>query len=260
MVGDVTSVGDTFAHYQLDTVLDNPAAIAADTYLATDTRSGTTVVLEILRATATSVERARFGTRGRRLQSVSEPSLFSIRELAPTHCALDAPMGRPVAEHAGIAIARARQKLFWLSQVAGALAALHKHGIVHGALSLASITVSSESVDSSSPRRAPLALSLAKLSVPIAGAVTGSPLDDVRALARVTCELLLGLAVGNDVEQASAERLQDAGVPMDTALVIARVRAGGSMTSTDLAEKLAAFSDYIGPMTEPLLPVAPRHE
>ena len=240
------SAGETFAHYRLDVPLERRAPSVSEVFLATDERDDAPVLIEILRASVTSVEKARFATRARRLQGVGDPSVLAVIEAAATHCVLEAPSNQSLDEHAGIAIARARQKLFWLSHVARALAALHKAGIVHGALSLEAVTISPDGP--------------VKVAVPVGGDVSGSPLDDVRAFAAAACELLLGTDVPDEREATLAERLHQAGAPLETGSVIARLRAGGSMTSEDLAEKLAPFADYAGPSTEPLLPVVPRRE
>jgi hypothetical protein len=242
----VTAAGETFAHYQIDTALEQPAASATDLFLATDTRAGAEVLLEIVRPGASGIERARFGTRARRLAGVKHPSLLTAVDVAATHCAFEAPRGMVLTEHAGIAIARSRQKLFWLSQIAGALAALHKSGIVHGRLSLDAITIQPDAS--------------VKLAVPLGGDVSGSPLDDVRAFAVAACELVVGSDAAGDAEATVAERVHEAGVPPEAAAWIARIRAGGSMTSEDLADKLAPFAEYSGPSTEPLLAVVPRRD
>lgn len=240
------SAGDNFAHYHLDVPLERRAPSVSEVFLATDERDGTPALIEILRAGATGVEKARFGTRARRLQGVSDPSVLAVIEAGPTHCVLEAPSNQSLDEHAGIAIARARQKLFWLAHVARALVALHKAGIVHGGFALDAVNISPDGP--------------VKLAVPVGGDVSGSPLDDVRAFASAACELLLGNDMPEDGATAVAERLHQAGAPLETASVLARIRAGGSMTSEDLAEKLAPFADYSGPSTEPLLPVVPRRD
>jgi len=239
----VPAAGETFAHFQLDTRVERPRVTVTETFLATDIESGAAVMLEVLRAGVTGVEKARFTTRARRLQAVKHPYVLAVLETAPTHCVLEAPTNHVLEEHAGIAIARSRQKLLWLSQVATAVAALHKGGMVHGALSLDEITVS---LDAS-----------VKVTVPVGGDVSGSPLDDIRAFAAAACDLILGAGAPAEDAKTLAERLHQAGAPLETAAVIARIRTGSSMTSEDLAEKLAPFSDYAGPSTEPLLPIVP---
>lgn len=242
----MAAVGETFAHYQLDSALEQPAGSTTELFLATDTNGGFEVLLEILRTSATGIERARFGTRARRLAGVKHPSLLATLEVAPTHCAFEPPTNTCLAEHAGIAIARSRQKLFWLSQLSGALAALHKGGIVHGHMDLDAVTIQPDAS--------------AKLAVPLGGDVSGSPLDDVRAFAIAACALVLGSEEAGEPESTIAERVHDAGVPAEAAVWIARIRAGASMTSEDLADKLAPFAEYSGPSTEPLLAVVPRRE
>jgi len=241
----VPSAADTFAQYRLDARVERRGPSVSDVFLATDERDGTPALLEILRAGLTGVEKARFGTRARRLSGVSDPSVLAVLDAATTHCALEAPFNQSLDEHAGIAIARARQKLFWLAQVARALVTLHRAGIVHGALSLDSVTVAPDGS--------------VKVAVPIGGDVSGSPLDDVRAFATAACELLLGADAPREASSL-AERIHDAGAPRDAAGIIAHIRAGGTMTSADLAEKLASFADYSGPSTEPLLPIVPRRD
>lgn len=238
--------GEAFAHYRLDAAVEPAATAVTDAFFATDTRRGAEVMLEILRDGATGVERARFATRARRLRAVSHAGVLAALETAPDHCVFEAPTSHPLADHAGVAIARARQKLCWLAQVAGALAALHAGGVVHGALSLDAITVAPDTT--------------VKLTVFAGGDVTGSPRGDVRAFAAAACELLLGADAADAAEPDLTERLHAAGAPRETAAVIARLRGGGATTSEDLAAALAPFADYAGPSTEPLLPVVPRRE
>jgi hypothetical protein len=239
----VPASGESFLHYQLHDPLPRPAGSATEAFRATDTRAGVPVVVEIVRSTASSVEKARFGTRARRLVAVKHAALIAVVDAATTHCAVEALEGEPLSRHAGIAIARARQKLAWLAQVAGALVALHKAGIVHGELTLDAIVV--------------LPGTSVKLAVPLGGNVGSSPLDDVRAFAAAACQLVLGNDAAGAVEDVIAKRVHDAGVALDAAAIIARIRAGASMTSEDLAESLAPFADA-GPVTEPLIPVGPR--
>lgn len=246
MVADVPVLGEAFAHYRLDARVEPAATAVTDAFLATDTRSGEEIMLEILRAGVSGVERARFGMRARRLRAVSHAGILAVLEAAPGHCAFEAPTNHPLDEHAGVAIARARQKLCWLAQIASAVAALHAGGVVHGALSLDGITVAPDTT--------------VKLTVFAGGDVTGSPLDDVRAFVAAACELLLGADAPGVTEPAFAERLHAAGAPRETAAVLARVRGGGAATSEDLAGHLAPFADYAGPSTEPLLPIVPRRE
>ncbi len=172
--------------------------------------------------------------------------MLAVLDVGPTHCALDAPANQSLDEHAGVAIARVRQKLFWLAHASRALVTLHRAGIVHGAFALDSVTVAPDGA--------------VKLAVPVGGDVSGSPLDDVRAFAVASCELLLGDEVDARDAASIAARVHRAGAPAEAAHVIARVRAGGTMASEELAERLALFADYSGPSTEPLLPVVPRRE
>jgi hypothetical protein len=236
----VPAVGETFDHYRLESVLARPGSLT-EAFRATDLHGDLEVAVEILKAGATSVEKARFGTRARRLASVRHPALRTLLDSGTTHCAYEAPAGTPLGEHAGVAIARYRQKLFWLAQIAGALAALHKAGIGHGALTIDEVTV--------------LVDGAPKVAIPLGPDLTGSPLDDVRAFGALACDLILGLDSLGD-EAAIKAQLMEAGVPEEPAALLARLRGGGSATMADLSEKLAAYSDYAGPTTEPLLPVA----
>src|SRR4051812_42421288 len=111
------SVGDTFEHYRLDAEIDR-AGQSTCAFHATDLHGDLEVALEILRDTASSVERARFGTRTRRLAPVRHSALTTVLEIGKTHCAFEAPAGPQLSEHAGVAIARWRQKMFWLAMLA----------------------------------------------------------------------------------------------------------------------------------------------
>lgn len=240
----VPEVGETFLKWRIDARLEHSEGRLVEAFRATDVDAGYEVRLEILRAGATSVEKARFGTRARRLLSIAHPALLSAIDASGTHCAFESPVGEPLSEHAGIAIARARQKLSWLAQIAGALAELHRGGVVHGHLGLDDVIA--------------LPDTSVKLAVPLTADASASPLDDVRAFGAAACELVLGADAAEGEQEAKlAERLVAAGLPSDPAATIARVRAGPAMSSTDLAEKLAPHGDYAGPTTEPLLPVVP---
>ncbi len=237
-------VGETFLRFRLDARIERPEGGLVEAFRATDTEGGAEVTLEVLRASATSVEKARFGTRARRLRSIEHPALLSVIDAGATHCAFESPAGEPLSQHAGVAIARARQKLSWLAQIAGAVAELHRGGVVHGRLRLDDVVA--------------LPDTSVKLGVPLSTEAGTSPLDDVRAFGALACELVLGAdAAAGETEAALAERLAAAGLPHDTAATIARVRAGPAMSSADLAERLAPHGDYAGPTTEPLLPVVP---
>ena len=242
----MASVGERFAHYRLDAPVERRGPSVSEAFLATDERDGTPALLEIVRTGATGVEKARFGTRARRLQGVNDPLVLAVLEAAPTHCALESPSNQSLDEHAGVAIARARQKLFWLAQAARALVALHKAGIVHGAFSLEAVSVAPDGA--------------VKLAVPVGGDLSGSPLDDVRAFAASACELLLGGDVADEGATSISDRVYQAGAPLEAAAIIGRIRAGSSMTSEDLAEKFGPFADYSGPSTEPLLPIVPARD
>jgi hypothetical protein len=241
------SAGEMFAHYQLNTALHRPDGSVTEAFRATDTQTNNEVVLEIVRADATSIEKARFGTRSRRLVGLKHPGLTTALTVTPTYCAFETTAANEplLSEHAGLAIARARQKLAWLSQVAAGLAALHKVAVVHGQLALGQIVLTADTT--------------VKLTIPVGGDVSGSPLDDLRAFGAAACELLLG-ADATDDEQGVTQRINEAGIPPEAAAILGRVRAGAAMTSADLAEKLAPFAEYSGPSTEPLLAVMPSTE
>jgi hypothetical protein len=242
----MAAVGELFGEkYQLDQLIERAGTTTTEVFRATDVECGVglEVIVEIARGTATSVEKARFATRARRLSQIRHPSLMSALDVGPTHCAFEAPIGVALGEHSGLVIARSRQKLFWLSQLASALAALHKGGIVHGRVSLSEALVLPDVG--------------VKLSIPLGGEITASPLDDVRAFARSACTLILG----NDVDPTTldeptlANYFTESGVPAEGSITLARSTVGQALTSEDLAERLAPFINYTGPTTEPLLPV-----
>ena len=235
--------GETFQGYTLEERVPRPEGAVTEAFLARD-RSGEQVLVELVREGATSVEKARFGLRARRLLGVQHPALIAAREASATWSVLEHPAGVPLSEHAGLAIARARQKLAWVAQIAAAIARLHKGGIVHGDVTLDAIVVSAGAT--------------VKLLVPLSADVSRVPLDDVRALAFATCTLVLGSQTGSILEDVVRARVHDAGVAPEAAAVVARVCAGGSMSSEDFAQRLAPFADFAGPTTEPLLPVVPR--
>jgi len=238
------AVGENFAQYRLDEQIQGSSTSTTDLFRALDTEGGLEVVIEIVRDTASSVEKARFATRARRLSQIRQPSLRSVLDVGPTHCAFEAPAGPLLSEHTGVAISRARQKLQWLAKLAPALFALHQHGIAHGHLSLADVVILPD-------------LGV-KLAIPLGGETTASPLDDIRALGRCACVLLLADPCTGATEQDIMTSLTEAGVPGEAAALLARITVGPAMTSEDLATKLGPFADYTGPSTEPLLPVAPR--
>jgi hypothetical protein len=233
------------ARYQLVAPIPRSADSVTEAFRALDTTTGAEVTLEVVRSGATSVEKARFGTRARRLAGVEHPSLVAVVDVGPTHCALEAPSGTPLTEHARIAIARSRQKLSWLARIAGALAALHKGGIAHGRFGLDAVVLPMEGRE------------LVKLSVPASGDMSGSPLEDLRAFGSAACQLVLGEDLAGQEERHIAERFVDAGLPLHAGTLIARA-CTGRIPSADLADELAPFADFSGPTTERLLPVSPR--
>jgi serine/threonine protein kinase len=237
----VPDVGETLAHYELVARAEDRDGPTSEGFDAIDTRTGGPVLLEVLRQDATSVEKARFGLRGRRLKALQHPALVATLDSTPTYAAFEPVPEATLRSLAGLAIARARQKLSFLSQVASALALLHKNGLIHGGIGLDAIALDGGK---------------AKLFAKHSADLSGTPLDDVRAFAVAACELVLGAETVGEFEPAVAERLHEAGLPKEAAAILARVQAGASMTSEDLAQKLAPFGDYAGPGTEPLLPVA----
>ena len=240
----VAATGDTVAHYELGAGITRPFDGTTEAFRATD-HGGLEVMLEVLKPDATSVEKARFGTRARRLQGVRTPSLYALLDLGPTYAAFELPAGEPLEQHAGVAALRARQKVAWIARTAAALAAIHKVGIVHGHFELGNVLI--------------LPDQSVKVSVPLGGDVSGTPLEDVRALGIAAVELLLGHDPRNELESGIVERLLQAGINQDVSTVLARLRGGTSMTSTDIAERLAPFVDPSqGPMTDALIAVNPR--
>lgn len=237
----MATVGELFAEkFRLDRLIERASTTTTETF---DAEHGE-VVIEIVRPTATSVERARFATRARRLSQIRHPSLMRTIDVGPTHCAFEAARGIVLTEHASRVVSRARQKLFWLAQLSSALAALHKGGIVHGRVGLDEVIVVPEVG--------------AKLSIPLGGEITASPLDDVRAFARSSCALILGPDVDpSAIDEATlAHHFTESGVPAEGSATFARIAVGQAMTSEDLAERLLPFINFTGPTTEPLLPVA----
>lgn len=238
----VAAIGDKVAHYELGARIARPFDGTTEAFRATD-HGGLEVMLEVLRPDATSVEKARFETRARRLQGVRVSSLYTLIELGPKFAAFELPVGEPLESHAGVAALRARQKVAWIARTAAALAGIHKVGIVHGHFELGNVLIlSDQSV---------------KVSVPLGGDVSGTPLEDVRALAIAAVALLLGHDPRNELESGIVERLLQAGINQDVSMVLARLRGGTSMTSHEIADRLAPFVDpSLGPMTEPSFPAS----
>lgn len=238
----MAAFGDKVAHYELGARIARPFDGTTEAFRATD-HGGLEVMLEVLRPDATSVEKARFGTRARRLQGVRVSSLYTLIELGPKFAAFELPVGEPLESHAGVAALRARQKVAWIARTAAALAGIHKVGIVHGHFELGNVLIlSDQSV---------------KVSVPLGGDVSGTPLEDVRALAIAAVALLLGHDPRNELESGIVERLLQAGINQDVSMVLARLRGGTSMTSHEIADRLAPFVDpSLGPMTEPSFPAS----
>ena len=98
-------------------------------------------------------------------------------------------------------------------------------------------------------------------SAPSFAATPGSKFSTtMSAFAASACELLLGADAADETATSIADRVYQAGAPLEAAAIIGRIRAGSSMTSEDLAEKLGPFADYSGPSTEPLLPIVPARD
>lgn len=239
----MADTGEKVAHYELGARIPREFETTTDLFRAVDD-GGLEVMLEVLKDGVSTVEKARFATRARRLQNVRTPSLLTLLEVGPTYAAFELPASELLQEYAGVAIARARQKVAWIAGSAGALAAIHKAALVHGHFALGHVLL--------------LPDQSVKVSVPLGGDVSGTPLDDVRALGIAAVELLLGHDPWNELEAGIVESLREVGINEEVSATLARLRGGASMTSAELAERLAPFVDpTIGPATEPLLRISP---
>jgi hypothetical protein len=229
---------ETFLHYRIEAELLGSGP--TETYRAVDERSKAEVRLEVLTSGAGPVEKGRFATRARRLKGLSHPSLAKMVDVGPTHAVFEAPAGPTLAEHAGLAIARSRQKLAWLAHLAGALSTLHAAGVVHGALALHRVVLALDGYP--------------KLLLAVGAEPPGSPMDDVVAFARAAVTLVLGEKAAPTL--GMTERLVEVGFPEEAAAALGRILEGKSVSAAALAEQLAPFKEHSGPMTEPLMPVA----
>lgn len=236
--------GESFGRYRLvDDGGSDVGSGVTDIRAAIDTEGGQGARIEILREGMSPIDKARFATRARRLSQVRHPHVLAVLEAATSYCAFEAPDASVLSEHAGIAIARTRQKLAWLAQIAAGLASLHDGGIAHSRFGLEDAVVTAE-------------LKI-KIVVPLgASDPSALPLDDVRAFGRAACDLVLGTTCDGVAEPAVAERLAEASVPMEAAALLARTRLGQAITAHEVAERLAPFADYSGPTTERLLPIS----
>jgi hypothetical protein len=233
-------VVETYLHYRIER--EEPGAGATQTYRAVDERTKAEVRLEVLASSAGPVEKGRFATRARRLKGLTHPSIAKTLEVGTTHAVFEAPAGPSLTEHAGLAIARSRQKLAWLAHLAGALSTLHAGGAVHGAVALDRVVLALDGYP--------------KLLVSVGAGPPGSPMDDVLAFARAAVMLVLG---AEPPAFGIHERLVEVGLPPEAAAALGRILEGKTLSAAALAEQLAPFKEHSGPMTEPLMPaVRPR--
>ena len=244
--------GVVFARYRIAAAIERAAAGASQAWLATDMQNGHEVVLEVLRDDATARERSRFVARARALVSVRHPALVPLLESSEVisgsqkrpYATFAAVRGELLAENAGVAPARARQKLAWIAQLAFALETLHAAGIVHGHVSLDEVVVQPDNT--------------AKMHVPLGRDIAAAHFEDVRDLAMLAVVLVLGRDVPGEPTASLAERFGRAGVPGDAAAVLAQIRSGAPIASKDAARALEPFAHYRGPTTEPLAaPLSP---
>ena len=224
-------------------------------YRARDTKLGREVALKLLAdAVSTDAERRlRFDREARTLASLNHPGIVTIFavEQAGEHqfIAMELVEGRPLSEVMGKGALELDRALGIAAQIAGAIAAAHKHGIVHRDLKPANVMIGPHD------RVKVLDFGLAKLRAEVAGdGATLLPTKEITGQGRI-----LGTVSYMSPEQAEGRAIDDRSDVFSLGVVLYEMATGERpfKGDTSLSVLSAILKDTPKPITD-ISPGLPR--
>lgn len=143
------AVGETFERYEIESLVGRGGM--GEVYRATDTRLRRKVALKVLRPDRGGDEAvARLFREARSAAVLSHPNTVAIHDVGEAegifYIVMELVTGAPLLTYVGDDRVPVARKLGWLVDVARALAAAHKAGVVHRDVKPSNIMVSDEGV------------------------------------------------------------------------------------------------------------------
>ncbi len=143
------AVGETFERYEIESLIGRGGM--GEVYRASDTRLRRKVALKVLRADRESADAvARLFREARVAALLAHPNTVAIHDIGEHegHCyiVMELVSGQPLLAYVGDTRVPAARKLGWLVDVARALSAAHRAGVIHRDVKPSNVMVSDEDV------------------------------------------------------------------------------------------------------------------
>jgi len=142
-------VGETFERYEIESLIGRGGM--GEVYRATDTRLRRKVALKVLRPDRGGDEAvARLFREARAAAGLSHPNTVAIHDVGEAegifYIVMELVTGAPLLQYVGDERIPVARKLGWLVDVARALSAAHKAGIIHRDVKPSNVMVSDEGI------------------------------------------------------------------------------------------------------------------
>jgi len=143
------AVGETFERYEIESLIGRGGM--GEVYRATDTRLRRKVALKVLRPDRSGDEAvARLFREARAAAGLSHPNTVAIHDVGEAegifYIVMELVTGGPLLQYVGDDRVPVARKLGWLVDVARALSAAHKAGVIHRDVKPSNVMVSDEGI------------------------------------------------------------------------------------------------------------------
>jgi serine/threonine-protein kinase len=143
------AVGETFERYEIEALIGRGGM--GEVYRAVDTRLRRKVALKVLRADRGSEDAvARLYREARAAAVLAHPNTIAIHDIGEAdgifYIVMELVTGMPLLAYVGDVRVPASRKLAWLVDVARALSAAHKAGVIHRDVKPSNVMVSDDGV------------------------------------------------------------------------------------------------------------------